>query len=175
MNSYPFNGEFRIAPETGLYNTTTFLIVCDNYDDDTTKELSYIFYYKEKGTKGARKLLRGWSREDETTSNFTVEYYALPSSTITITCQVRDNYGANTTTTKDIIIANNINDGIFDLKKALLNYKLPELRTDVIYYHRSQYLMSLGIDTYKILQPKLYQTKYKPSIDKNMITKTDPE
>ena len=175
MNSYPFNGEFRIAPETGLYNTTTFLIVCDNYDDDTTKELSYIFYYKEKGTKGARKLLRGWSREDETTSNFTVEYYALPSSTITITCQVRDNYGATTTTTKDIIIANNINDGIFDLKKALLNYKLPELRTDVIYYHRSQYLMSLGIDTYKILQPKLYQTKYKPSIDKNMITKTDPE
>ena len=175
MNSYPFNGEFRIAPETGVYNTTTFLIVCDNYEDDTTKDLAYSFYYKEKGTKGSPKMLRDWSREDETTSNFTVEFYALPSSTITITCYIRDNYGAQTTVNQDIVIANTVKDGIFDLKKALLNYRLPEIRTDVIYYHRSQYLMSLGIDNYKILQPNLYQTKYKPSIDRSMIVKTDPQ
>ena len=174
MNSYPFNGEFRIAPQTGVYNTTTFLIVCDNYEDDTTKDLLYIFYYKEKGTKGNPKVLRGWSPEAETTANFTVEYYALPSSNITITCMIRDNYGAATTTTQDIVVANNIEDGIFDLKDALNNYKLPTLRTDVVYYHRSQYLMSLGIDKYKIQQPELYQTRYKPSIDRSMIIKTDP-
>ena len=174
MNSYPFNGDFRIAPQTGVYNTTTFLIKCENYDDDTTKDLLYIFYYKEKGTKGKAKVLRDWSPEDETTSNFTVEYYALPSSNITISCVIRDNYGAATTTTQTIVVANNIKDGIFDLKKALDNYKLPEIRTDVIYYHRSQYLMSLGINNYKLLQPNLYQTQYKPSIDRSTIVKTDP-
>ena len=174
MNSYPFNGKFTIAPEVGLYNTTTFLIVCKNYDDDTTKNLLYIFYAREKGTK-KREILRGWSPEDETTSNFTVEYYALPSSTIEIQCVIRDNYGATTIATQDIVIANNPNNGIYDLKKALLLYELPAMRTDLKCYHRSQYLMSLGIDNYKILQPNLYQTKYAPSIDKSMMTKTDPE
>ena len=175
MNSYPFNGNFRISPTIGLYNTTTFLIVCENYEDDTTKDLLYSFYYKEKGTKGTFKLLRGWSSEDETTSNFTVEYSALPSSNITIRCIVRDNYGASTIVEQDIVIATSMDDGIYDLKHALLNYKLPTLRTDVIYYHRSQYLMSLGIDKYKIQQPNLYKTKYKYSADKLMIVKTDPQ
>ena len=105
MNSYPFNGEFRIAPVTGVYNTTTFLFVCDNYEDDTTKDLLYIFYYKERGTKGSPKVLRGWSSEDETTANFTVEYYALPSSNITVSCVIRDNYGATTIASTDIVIA----------------------------------------------------------------------
>ena len=174
MNSYPFNGKFVIAPEIGLYNTTTFLIVCKNYEDDTTKDLLYIFYAKEKGTK-TTSILRGWSSEYETTSNFTVEYYALPSSTITISCVIRDNYGATTIVSQDIIIANDPSNGIYDLKKALLLYELPTMRTDLICYHRSQYLMSLGIDKYKILQPNLYQTQYAPSIDLSLITKTDPE
>ena len=138
--------------------------MCENYDDDTTKNLLYRFSYKEKNTKGNPKLLRDWSSEDETTANFTVEYYALPSSNITIYCIVRD-----------IVIANNLDDGIFDLKKALINYKLPTIRNGVIYYHRSQYLMSLGIDRYKILQPPLYKTKYKPSNDRSLIIKEDPE
>jgi len=173
INSYPFNGKFVIAPEIGLYNTTTFLIKCKNYDDDTTKNLLYIFYAKEKGTT-TTTILRGWSSEDETTSNFTVEYYALPSSTITITCVIRDNYGATTVATQDIVIANSPNNGIYDLKKALLLYELPTMRTDIICYHRSQYLMSLGIDNYKVLQPNLFQTKYEPSLDSSMMTKTDP-
>ena len=175
INSYPFNGDFRISPVVGLYNTTTFLIVCENYDDDTTKDLLYIFYYKEKGTKGSPKILRGWSSEDETTSNFTVEYSALPSSNITISCVIRDNYGETTSITQDIVIASSLDEGIFDLKDALVNYKLPTIRTDVIYYHRSQYLMSLGIDKYKIQQPNLYRTKYKASADRLMIVKTDPQ
>ena len=173
INSYPFNGKFVIAPKIGLYNTTTFLIKCKNYDDDTTKNLLYIFYAKEKGTT-TTTILRGWSSEDETTSNFTVEYYALPSSSITITCVIRDNYGATTVATQDIVIANSPNNGIYDLKKALLLYDLPTMRTDLICYHRSQYLMSLGIDNYKVLQPNLFQTKYEPSLDSSMMTKTDP-
>ena len=174
INSYPFNGKLIIAPEIGLYNTTTFLIHCKNYDDDTTKNLLYIFYAKEVGTT-TRTILRGWSSEDETTSNFTVEYYSLPSSTITITCVIRDNYGATTVATKDIVVASKVDGGIFDLKNALLLYELPVMRTDVIVYHRSQYLMSLGIDQYKVSQPALYQTKYSPSIDTSMMIKTDPD
>ena len=174
MNSYPFNGKFTIAPEVGIYNTTTFLITCKNYDDDTTKDLLYIFYFQEKGVKQPG-ILRGWSSEDETTSNFTVEYYALPSSTITITCVIRDNYGATTVVKQDIVIANSPTNGIYNLKDALLLYELPTIRTDLIYYHRSQYLMSLGIDNYKIIQPILYQTKYEPSKDSSMMTKTDPQ
>jgi hypothetical protein len=34
--------------------------------------------------------------------------------------------------------------------------------------------MSLGIDMYKVLQPNLHQTKYEPSLDSSMMTKTDP-
>ena len=175
MNSYPFNGNFRISPTIGLFNTTTFLFVCENYDDDTTKNLVYSFYYKEKGTKGSFKVLRGWSSVDETTSNFTVEYSALPSSNITIQCLIRDNYGATTTVSQDIVIATSLDDGIYDLKDGLLNYKLPAIRTDIIYYHRSQYLMSLGIDKYKFQQPNLYKTKYKASADRLMIVKADPQ
>ena len=174
INSYPFNGKLIIAPEIGLYNTTTFLIHCKNYDDDTTKNLLYIFYAEEIGTT-TRKILRGWSSEDETTSNFTVEYYSLPYSTMKITCYIRDNYGETTVVSKEIQVASKVDGGVFDLKKALLLYELPTMRTDVIVYHRSQYLMSLGIDQYKVEQPILYQTKYAPSVEGTMITKTDPE
>ena len=170
--SYPFNGQFIIAPEVGLFNTTTFLITCKNNEVD--KNLLYKFYAKEKGTT-TTKLLRGWSPEDEMTSNFTVEYYALPSSIITISCVVRDNSGAQSVVTKDIIIANSPTSGIYNLQNALLLYDLPLIRTDLIYYHRSQYLMSLGIDNYKIMQPILFQTKYEPSMDSSMMIKKDPE
>jgi len=47
MNSYPFNGNFRISPTIGLFNTTTFLFVCENYDDDTTKNLALLKYFNE--------------------------------------------------------------------------------------------------------------------------------
>ena len=173
INASPKNGRLIIAPEIGLYNTTTFLIMCKNYDDDTTKNLLYIFYAKENGVS-TTELLRGWSSENEITRNFTVNYYQMPSSTVTIYCYIRDNYGAITIATKDIKVASNLNNGIYNLPDALTEYSLPTLRTDLIFYHRSQYLMSLGIDMYKVLQPNLHQTKYEPSRDSSMMTKTDP-
>ena len=88
--------------------------------------------------------------------------------------EIRDNYGAITIATKDIKVANNLNNGLYNLPDALTEYSLPDMRTDLIFYHRSQYLMSLGIDMYKVLQPNLHQTKYEPSLDSSMMTKTDP-
>ena len=48
-----------------------------------------------------------------------------------------------------------------DLKiyDAIINFQLTnEVDTELL-HHRSQYLMTLGIDTYKALQSELFQTK----------------
>ena len=50
-----------------------------------------------------------------------------------------------------------------------------EERTDLICYFRSQYLMSLGLDLYKSIQPARLQTEFQPLLDGTAVVKTDPK
>ena len=174
MNSYPINGTLEVVPEIGLYNTTTFIMTSPGWVDDTTDEIEYKFYAKEKGTTIVKEL-RGWSLLNEITSNFTTLFYQDPSSTIIIYCEIRDNYNATITVTKEITVANSLTGGIYSLDKAVLGYYLPEIRTDLNCYFRSQYLMSIGIDSYKSVQPARLQTVFSPLLDGTAITQTDPK
>lgn len=173
MNSYPKDGVLTIIPKVGLYNTTTFVMTCENWVDDTTTDLEYHFYSIEENTNTIKEL-SPWSRINEIYSNFTVVYYQQPSNKITVYCEIRDQYNAVATTTTDIIISNSINNGIYSLSDALDGYVMPNSVTPAILLHRSKYLMSLGIDTYKSLQPELLQTKYEPALDQSVVTKRDP-
>ena len=174
MNSYPINGTLDIIPEIGFYNTTTFVITAPDWIDDTTDQLEYKFYAIERGTAIVKEL-RNWSYLNEITSNFTVLFYQNPTSNITIYCEIRDNYNATIMINKDIVIANSLNSGIYSLEKAIIGYELPEERTYLICYFRSQYLMSLGIDSYKSVQPARLQTEFSPLLDGTAITQTDPK
>ena len=174
MNSYPINGTLDIVPEIGFYNTTTFIMTASNWVDDTTEELEYKFYAIERGTSIVKEL-RGWSYLNEVTSNFTVLFYQNPSSNITIYCEIRDNYNATIIVNKDIVIANSLNNEIYTLEKAVVGYELPEVRTDLTCYFRSQYLMSLGIDSYKSVQPNRLQSVFSPLLDGTAITQADPK
>ena len=145
-----------------------------NWVDDTTEELEYKFYAIERGTSIVKEL-RGWSYLNEVTSNFTVLFYQNPSSNITIYCEIRDNYNATIIVNKDIVIANSLNNEIYTLEKAVVGYELPEVRTDLTCYFRSQYLMSLGIDSYKSVQPNRLQSVFSPLLDGTAITQADPK
>ena len=173
MNSYPVNGTFVVFPEIGLYNTTTFLISSLNWVDDTTDQLEYKFYAIEKGTAIVQEL-RGWSHLNEVTSNFTTMQYQDPKVNIIIYCEIRDNYNASILVSKEVVLANSLINETYGLDKAVLGYFLPEERTDLICYFRSQYLMSLGLDLYKTVQPARFQTEFQPLLDGTLVTKKDP-
>ena len=61
-------------PYLGLYNTTTFIIRCVDFEDENTptKDLQYDFYYKEVNTNFEIKLSKDFSLNNEVYSNFTV-------------------------------------------------------------------------------------------------------
>ena len=174
MNSYPVNGTLEVFPEIGLFNTTTFVASSLNWVDDTAETLEYRFYAIEKGTSIILEL-RGWSLLNEVTSNFTTMQYQNPSVNITIYCEIRDNYNASILVSKEIMLANTLQNEAFNLAKAVQGYFLPEERTDLICYFRSQYLMSLGLDIYKSIQPARLQTEFQPLLDGSAVVKTDPK
>ena len=175
MNKKPSGGSLTTEPTIGLYNTTTFVITCGGWSDDTTEteNLEYYFYSIEDRTS-TQKLLSDWSTVNEITSNFTVIYYQQENSTIKIYCKIRDNYGAITELDTDIVIANKLSGTTYKLYDAISHFSLPEEVDTELLYHKSQYLMTLGIDTYKTLQPELFQTKYDPALDATVITQTEP-
>ena len=174
MNSYPVNGTFQVFPEVGLYNTTTFLASSLNWIDDTTDQLEYRFYAIEKGTSMVQNL-RGWSHLNEVTANFTTLQYQEPSVNIVIYCEIRDNYNASILVSKEVTLANSLQSEVFNLVTAVQGYFLPEERTDLICFFRSQYLMSLGLDLYKSVQPTRLQTSFQPLLDGTAIVKSDPK
>ena len=174
MNSHPINGTFIVVPEIGLYNTTTFFASSLYWVDDTTEELEYKFYAIEKGTSMVQ-LLRDWSPLNEVTSNFTTLQYQNPTVNITIYCEIRDNYKASILVSKEVILANSLQNETFNLASAVKGYFLTEERTDLICYFRSQYLMSLGLDIYKSVQPARLQTEFQPLLDGTAVVKNDPK
>ena len=174
MNSYPVNGTLIVVPEIGLYNTTTFFASSLFWVDDTTEQLEYKFYAIEKGTSIILNL-RDWSHLNEVSSNFTTMQYQNPSVNITIYCEIRDNYNASVLISKEIILANSLINETYNLGNAINGYFLPEERTDLICYFRSQYLMSLGLDLYKSIQPARLQTEFQPLLDGTLVIKNDPK
>ena len=95
MNSPPYGGKLTVMPYLGLYNTTTFILRCVDFEDENTptEELKYDFYYKEVNTNFEIKLIQDFSLNNEVYSNFTVRYYQLEYSNITLFCRVRDKWG----------------------------------------------------------------------------------
>ena len=178
MNSYPVNGHLEIIPSVGLHNTTIFLIRCQNWTDDTIineTDLTYYFYAIEDMSEEII-LLQDWGTNNEIISSFALEKDALSSNDISIYCKIRDNYLAETEVTKKIKLVTDLNNGLYSLDAALDEFYLPEKQlSPVELYHLSETLKSFGLDLYKPLRPIHYQTIYKPSIDKDMVVKTDPE
>ena len=178
MNSYPIGGGLEIIPTIGLHNTTTFLLRCQNWTDDTItdpSELSYYFYAIER-LSTEEILLQDWSPNNEITTKFILEKDALPNNTVTVFCKVRDNYMAEFQVEKEIIVVTDLSTGLYSLEEDLKEYYLPDKQLDPSeLFHLSQLLMSMGEDLYKVLRPSLYQSIYRPSIDKNLVVETKPE
>ena len=181
MNSYPYNGTLNITPSVGLYRTTFFVIKCQDWEDDTSDKdkLQYRFFSKEFGTNNLM-LLRDWSLESEISTNFSVMYYQQDSSKINITCEIKDELNATTSISETITIAKSLTGGIYSLNDALKAYPLmgveekSDEKYDVLYYHRSQFLLSLVSDPYKTVYPSFLQTRYEPTLQGDAIIMEDP-
>ena len=178
MNSYPVDGGLQIIPKAGLHNTTTFLIRCQNWTDDTIlneTDLTYYFYAQED-LSDEIVVLQDWSTNNEIIAKFALEKDALDKNDITIYCKIRDNYLAETEIQRKLTVVTDLNTGLYSLDEALDIYYLPDKQlSPTELYHLSEVLKSFGFDLYKPLRPSHYQTIYKPSIDKDMVVKTEPE
>ena len=178
-NSYPENGGLEIIPEVGLHNTTTFLIRCQNWTDDTIDtedDFTYYFYAREN-LSDQEIVLHDWSKTNEFTYTFILEKDALQRNGIDVYCKVRDNYMAETEVVKNISVVTDLRlDDGYDLEEALSIYYIPgkQLSPEEI-LHLSEVLKSYGEDLFKVLRPTLYQSIYKPSIDKTLVVETKPE
>ena len=177
-NSYPVDGGLEVTPTAGLHNTTNFLIRCQNWTDDTIEdpsELSYYFYAKED-LSDEEILLHDWSQINEITTKFILEKDSLPINNVTVFCKVRDNYMAESQVNLSIMVLTQYNDTIYSLEEDLKQYYLPgkQLSPSEL-LHISELVMSLGEDLYKVLRPTLYQSIYRPSVDKNLVVETKPE
>ncbi len=179
INSFPVNGTLFVFPDTGLYRVTYFVIRCEKWSDDTSekKNLQYRFYSREENTATINNL-RGWSKENEISTNFSVIYYQQESSNIFLHCDIRDEFNATYTANTKIKIIQSLLQ--FNLSKALSNYSLPaeeeksKTEYDVLLYHRSQYLLSLANDVYKTAFPSFLQTKFESALDGTEVRKEDP-
>ena len=182
-NSYPVNGTLTISPKSGLYRTTYFVIKCQGWVDDTTEpdKLEFRFFSKENGTNN-KILLRDWSLENEISTNFTVMYYQQEKSEINITCEIRDELNATSSISDFITIAKSLSGEYYSLNDAIQTYNSISIKEseksyeklDVLFYHRSQFLLSLVSDPYKTVYPSFLQTIYEPTLQGDMILMEDP-
>ena len=178
MNSPPFGGKVTVMPYLGLYNTTTFIMRCVDYEDENTpqEDLEYYFYYVEVNTNLKVKLSDDFSLNNEVYSNFTVRYYQLEYSNITIYCQVRDKWGATSETSNVITIVNKKNSPLYVLKQLVASFTLVEdALTDIQLLARSEVLMSLGINPYTDRVPNSFFTTYESSLTGEKVVKVEPQ
>ena len=182
MNSYPVDGNIKVIPEVGLHNTTVFLIRCKEWTDDTCPSINLTYYfYAIEDLSDEVIVLQDWSTNNEIISSFALEKDALPSNDITVYCKIRDNYLAETEVSQKITLVTDLSIGLYNLEDAVNDFeyvygeKFPENLTPIEFFDISEVLKSLGIDVFKPLRPSFYQTIYKPSIDKEMVVKTEPE
>ena len=178
--------ELYIFPIVGLYKTTYFVMRCQNSNDTFpyigNKNLQYRFFAKEDNVYKPRPyLLRGWSIENEVTTNFFDIETTDNTYKIDIFCEIRDDLNASRNTSpQPLYISKSLSGGLYDLEYAIFVYKLPlpeddeRKEYDVLLYHRSQHLLSLCIDLYKTVHPERLQTEYESSLDGTEIKKNDP-
>ena len=178
MNSPPYGGKLTVMPYLGLYNTTTFIMRCVDYEDENTptEELEYYFYYIEKNTNLKIKLSEDFSLFNEVYSNFTVRYYQLEYSNITIYCQVRDKWGAISESSNVITIVNKKNSPLYILKQLVASfYIVDDALIDIQLLARAEVLMSLGINPYTDRVPSSFYTGYENSLTGEKVIITEPQ
>ena len=178
MNGPPYGGEVIVMPYLGLYNTTTFIMRCVNFLDENTPEedLEYNFYYMEVNTNSKIKLSEDFSPFNEVYSNFTVRYYQLEYSNITIHCQVRDKYGAISEVSNVITIVNKKDSPLYILKQLVESfYIVDDALTDIQLLARAEVLMSLGINPFTDRVPSSFFTTYEASLTGEKVEIKDPQ
>ena len=178
MNAPPFGGQVTVMPYLGLYNTTTFIMRCVDWLDENTptEEIEYDFYYIEVNTNSKIKLSRDFSLNNEVYSNFTVRYYQLEYSNITIYCQARDKYGAIGEASNVITIVNQKNSPLYNLKQIVSSfYIVDDALTDIQLLARAEVLMSLGINPYTERVPSSFFTTYAASLTGEKVEQKDPQ
>ena len=178
MNSPPYRGKLTVMPYLGLYNTTTFIMRCVDYEDENTptEELEYEFYYIEKNTNFQIKLTNDFSLNNEIYSNFTVRYYQLEYSNITVYCKVRDKWGAISEASNVITIVNKKNSPLYILKQLVASfYIVDDALSDIQLLARSEVLMSLGINPYTDRVPSSFFTGYENSLTGEKVIITEPQ
>ena len=178
MNAPPFGGKVTVMPYLGLFNTTTFIMRCEDYEDENTptEDLEYNFYYIEVNTNMAVKLSKEFSLNNEVYSNFTVRFYQLEYSNITIYCQVRDKWGAISESNNTITIVNKKNSPLYILKQLVASFFIvDEALTDIQLLARSEVLMSLGINPYTDRVPSSYFTTYEGSLTGEKVLILEPQ
>ena len=178
MNSPPYGGKLTVMPYLGLYNTTTFILRCVDYEDENTptEELEYDFYYKEVNTNYKVKLSKDFSLNNEVYSNFTVRFYQLEYSNITLYCQVRDKWGAISESSNTITIVNKKNSPLYVLKQLVASFYITnDNLTDIQLLARSEVLMSLGINPYTERMPSSYFTTYEGSLTGERVLILEPQ
>ena len=177
MNSPPYGGRVTTMPSVGLYNTTTFVIRCIDYLDENTPtdKLEYNFYYVEKNTNMKIKLSSDFSTNNEVYSNFTVRFYQLEYSNITIHCVCKDKWGATSETETEIMIVNNKHSELYNLKQIVSTFYLSEDNlTDIQLLARAEVLVSLGLNPYNDRSPSSYYTTYEHSLTGEKVIKSEP-
>ena len=177
MNAPPFGGQLIVMPYLGLYNTTTFIMRCVDFLDENTpaEDIEFDFYYIEVNTNSKIKLTQDFSLVNEVYSNFTVRYYQLDYSNITIYCQARDKFGAISEASNVITIVNKKNSPLYNLKQILSTfYIVDDPLTDIQLLARAEVLMSLGINPYTTNVPEKFFTTYESSLTGEKVEMTDP-
>ena len=178
MNAPPYGGKLTVMPYLGLFNTTTFIMRCVDYEDENTptEDLEYEFYYIEVNTNYKVKLTNEFSLNNEVYSNFTVRYYQLEYSNITLYCQVRDKWGAISETSNMITIVNKKNSPLYILKQLVASfYIVDDALTDIQLLARSEVLMSLGINPYTDRVPSSFFTTYEGSLTGEKVLILEPQ
>ena len=178
MNSPPYGGKVTVMPYLGLYNTTTFIIRCVDFQDENTpsENLEYDFYYIEKNTNLEIKLSEDFSLNNEVYSNFTVRFFQLEYSNITIYCRIKDKWGAISEASNVITIVNKKNSPLYELKQLVSSFYITtESLTDIQLLARSEVLMSLGINPYSDRVPNSFFTTYESSLTGEKVVKVEPQ
>ena len=178
MNSPPYGGKLTVMPYLGLYNTTTFIMRCVDWQDENTptEDLEYDFYYIEVNTNLKIKLSQEFSLNNEVYSNFTVRYYQLEYSNITLYCSVKDKWGAISEGTNVITIVNKKNSPLYILKQLVASFYIVDTAlTDIQLLARSEVLMSLGINPFTERMPSSYYTTYEGSLTGEKVLILEPQ
>lgn len=118
--------------------------------------------------------LSDWMNKTYIRSGFDVRYYQLESSTMTITCEVKDGFGMISKSEKNLTIVNTPKSNLFNITYALSKYKTKDKYELDDLLMRSEFLKSLGIDIYKDIKPEINRTTIINSLDYSKFDVLEP-